>query len=1317
MKSLLPSKEQIPLFMTLAAVLTLGAGYYFVYLPNNEQQIEKWKFRTLQNIGKNVHEKILNGQALLQTYLDNDSLKKHGITRLNANLVLLRNNSNLPIDTITNLSLTKSDTIARKPRISINEEDKLILMRTAPVRYTSRPVRTDTMQISLTYDFESFIKPLLPQKVFDQYIVIGAKKVLYESFLSGLENSQDSLLLEKRHITSATIMDKTFGGEDYKLFLQPVNYENTRLIVIGLLSAEHYDDGRTKLPPQLILLLILIFTGILITFPIIKLYQLTNDDRLTTSDALSCTVVCMLMISLLFFTLLKYRSLTLHAGANDPKKVLASNISTAFLQEIKRNTAKLVELDCFMTDDSTRRVNLFNLGNKAPYDVQRVALSNENSREINRLTDSVSLDRIFWMDQTGKERYFWKSDSLRVHFPGKFDKRTYFKEVKRQQGNDIDVPGASVVYVDQVVSWVSNAFITAIAIDSKVNGIKAVAMSFYVSSLNQVKVPPGYQFAMIDRDGKVLYHSDKSKNLNENLFLEVSDPENLRKFIRTGQSQPFTSNYFGQQFDMRIEAVGQELPYYIVIMDRRSFQDARDIDVYSFTFSMQVLLLALVLMQMLILFFATARRSKVKAQAFDTSWLSPKESSHQVYLIATLFNVIVFLAAAISPSSSVIGRFFILMISVSTTPVFLNILMAEKYLAGEPDISKVKRRAARLSGIVPLLVNIMAYVKLQEAYINFLLFEFLAIVLPAVLLWVYYKKQLNRQTSKNAFAGKNFGLSFTGLVFSWMLVANGLPIIVFFTAVYNYDQHLIARYKQLELAHNTIQEYNRDKGDRQEAAKAPLSDAEDALIVDSLGSAFYRDALWVKDARVRPDTILKHADTTSADDKTTVAILKSFHIYDGDEDVHKMDLNHDHAFDFSYVFSNLMKQVNAQSDQTDTYLKLQNRPNVLHIWSANLNFTLPSLVEWRGAFIWVTFTLFLVGLFFLVYNLINRIFALKLPVTDDWETFDNELILNENATNHTFIIALPGSEKNTSLESLIEQHRVGGKELIMLDLSTIPPKNALAGADKSWNDQLEEACSNKYALILLNHFEYNFRDPYTSSVKLAAIEKILHKTTESRIIILSTIRPATLIAVMSEPEAMEVDKHSVEKWQYLMGRFRIVIHKLLYKEEWRKPAAVYDEAQQDSLTFKSQTSSYHYYFSVWQSLSREEKFLLYDLAEDGLVNATDKNTLCLLINKGVVHREDGAIRLFSQGFRSFILSGIGTAETEKIMEKVNDNRNWNKIKMPLALISLAILAFILSSQHETSTKLITSLGALAAVIPTIINFLATMGGTNLAKKA
>ncbi len=147
----------------------------------------------------------------------------------------------------------------------------------------------------------------------------------------------------------------------------------------------------------------------------------------------------------------------------------------------------------------------------------------------------------------------------------------------------------------------------------------------------------------------------------------------------------------------------------------------------------------------------------------------------------------------------------------------------------------------------------------------------------------------------------------------------------------------------------------------------------------------------------------------------------------------------------------------------------------------------------------------------------------------------------------------------------------------------------------------------------------------------------------------------------------------------------------------------------DSLVYKLQITSHYFYTYIWQSLTKEEKFLLYDLAEDGLVNPGDEYNLSMLICKGLIIRPLGTLTLFNKGFRNFILTAIGTTEVNRIKDQVKDNGNWGSLKTPLIIAILAIFVFLIASQQEAYTRIITYITALGAGVPAILKVFSLFG--------
>jgi hypothetical protein len=113
---------------------------------------------------------------------------------------------------------------------------------------------------------------------------------------------------------------------------------------------------------------------------------------------------------------------------------------------------------------------------------------------------------------------------------------------------------------------------------------------------------------------------------------------------------------------------------------------------------------------------------------------------------------------------------------------------------------------------------------------------------------------------------------------------------------------------------------------------------------------------------------------------------------------------------------------------------------------------------------------------------------------------------------------------------------------------------------------------------------------------------------------------------------------------------------MLYLKEWfrsyrefllpiEKERFEYSEAINGQIGFNDAYDDYlnksYYspiYFSVWHSLSVKERFIVYDLAEDGLMNARDSFLLMKLKRKGILsyNRNTYRMELFHRSFNLFV---------------------------------------------------------------------------------
>lgn len=1327
-------------FITLLVLIFLGAGYFYMYVPQNEKAVQEQRFRSLQNIDKNIHSKIDNSIALMHNLLVayKTSNRKSIIEYING-----YSTANFT------LSVPDSQLIKANPdsnfNIVVNNNSRLI---TLLANIPSGGKQNDSMRyrMEMKFTFEQFIKNLLPANVFDQYIVFSDGQVVYEDFSSGIGFLNDSLSGKKGGIVTSGIKSLNVSGKDYKLFFQPVSFTaDKQLVVTGLLSNKHYQQEKNQLPSQGVLLLLTVVFIAIVAYPWIKLYQMGNKDRLTVTDGIATMVVSMLLMSLLFFTLVKYNLFFKPDNSPDSKAAIARQITAAFNNEIDSVYKKIHLYDAMVASDSALLQQDIVYLDKADSITAATGNRKDSFKTIPVIAQNSSINQVYWLDKNGDEKINW-INSYKNAPHGNFSQRPYFKNIFQNNSYLLHHSADSPFYLDQVISWTSSAFTSVISIPSVVPGKSVAAMSFNMQSLRQPVLPLGYKFAIIDNKAKVLYHSDAARNLNENLLNELSDNEKLRSCIEARTSDAFGSAYFSREYTVRVQPINN-LPYFIVIFSDNSFKETRDVEIYSFTFSMMLLLFLFLVCQLFGVFLVSSHRSFFKRQLFDTSWVGPKISSVNQYNVAALANAIVIILAIVFFNfSSILTYFFILFFSVIFTSLFLNSLFAKRYKKyRQLENYGFKIITIRWLFVFIVLANLGAIRALDtNNFLVFALYELLVFFTGWILLkWGRAIIHFFYSCFNGLFFRGNYAHSFTLMALTRLLLTSGLPMLFFYVTAYNYEQNIGIRYGQLQYA-----------------SHLPATITESQLIKinnhnNVAGTYYYFDNAWIKNIAYKT---VPFARPYSKEDNFTARLLSLFRISISDKAVLEDKMNVHAAADSSFFYNPLFK--NGDNDgATVTNITTSRGDSNLSITASSLNYRLPKLYGekfYNGWLFWICLLLALVIFYFIIYNVLKKLFCLDLPDLSLWGAIDEAILSNEKVNNLLFIIGLPGSGKLSQVLQKIKDGTLGNGDtpfvynpgnpennVLIADLINIPDIGNDREKDEAWKVLTDKIASDKNKLIIVNHFEYNIRDAVTNRIKLNLLEQIMLQNT-SKVVILSTIHPvAFLDSVMDLAIADKgVPGQDLERWHVLLGHYRIVVFPLqkwdadnteeVYKTIIKETAQTHflnkmresvmgvaevlpenEKAQKgDELVFKLQVVSHYFYMYIWQSLTKEEKFLLYDLAEDNLVNSFDDYNLNMLLAKGVIIRTDGTLKLFNKGFRNFILTAIGNSEAMKIKNLIKDNGNWSRLKNPLMMVIVAILVFLLISQEEAYSKLITYVATLGAGIPAVIKLFSLFDNNN-----
>jgi hypothetical protein len=125
------------------------------------------------------------------------------------------------------------------------------------------------------------------------------------------------------------------------------------------------------------------------------------------------------------------------------------------------------------------------------------------------------------------------------------------------------------------------------------------------------------------------------------------------------------------------------------------------------------------------------------------------------------------------------------------------------------------------------------------------------------------------------------------------------------------------------------------------------------------------------------------------------------------------------------------------------------------------------------------------------------------------------------------------------------------------------------------------------------------------------------------------------------------------------------------------------------------------YDGIWEKCSKKEKYLLFDFAQDGLMNHKNTAEINELIKKGVLVVDEDYIRFFSPSFRTYLLTTKNKDEFSNLRKTFHKNSSWKAFQIPLLILLLCIAVFIFFTQEAMFKQII----ALVAGISGVVSFL------------
>ena len=380
----------------------------------------------------------------------------------------------------------------------------------------------------------------------------------------------------------------------------------------------------------------------------------------------------------------------------------------------------------------------------------------------------------------------------------------------------------------------------------------------------------------------------------------------------------------------------------------------------------------------------------------------------------------------------------------------------------------------------------------------------------------------------------------------------------------------------------------------------------------------------------------------------------------------------------------------------------------------------------------ILLSIFLVIIYRLVIYWTRKIFLLGLlpTISQDLHASLKEL------KHHTLIISASFSEGVNYLKRYYK-----GKKHLWVDLTNPSPNITVDNVT-----EIIELNGLNYIIFA----DYKPFDKEIISEKIKWIKTILaynsvHDGHRVRILIVTPYLPVHMESIDDPDEPYMVRKYletvsGFKKSYYPLGfenKHRLSddntkrkIDKKLMQEVLYLPAFELDVYQQflnkqskdalmdrNDLILYIQSSEQMLYHSLWNNCTIQEQYLIYDLAQDGLLNSKNLPDIYNLLLKGIMIHKHDRLRLFNHSFQNFVLSVISPRQALEIERASKMEGGWSNLQLPIIMIIFGMLLFLFISQQDIFNYLIGWVTAALGSIPILTRALGGLSTFKLLKPA
>jgi hypothetical protein len=580
--------RRVRLFGVFALVVAMAllAAWYFTFTSERERYLTSRNVRLLTTIATQVDSTIAAQERMFRTFLgSSDGTAWFAEARTEVPTLRFVDETRLP----AGVKPFSAAMLTPQSRISVEGRNVWLRLTFTPKNGNS----TGTRDVWLALDrlLAPIFDPLLLDRAFGTLVLAtGDGQVLHAmgersaelmltrldalgsppstTFSLSTKQAESNPSRSFRTIGATTgLLDVVISGTEYRLFSQPCclmtpvqsglgpaasTPSASSLVIVGLVNASEFRSKTREFSPVVVIVCIALIMLALAGWPFLKISLLGERQRARRRDVIAVVAFGIFGIALLTVVFVDlYASRQLNSARDRQLEQFADRLSEAVQGEL---SAAHRQLRCLAEVALRPRpkhsvlltsTEIFDESFRRKLNGPDNCLANPSYPFIETfaLIDRSGLQRVKWTPQQ------WLPEPISVAA------RAYYTEVAAGGSWHLaSCPGGC--FLESIWSWTTTRPEAVVSMPTSRNEFPVAAIATPMLSLIRPVVPDGFEFAVIDEDGLVLFHSDPQRNTYENLFQETDQNRRLRAAVAGHSAETFDLPYAGRSYRARVDRLG-----------------------------------------------------------------------------------------------------------------------------------------------------------------------------------------------------------------------------------------------------------------------------------------------------------------------------------------------------------------------------------------------------------------------------------------------------------------------------------------------------------------------------------------------------------------------------------------------------------------------------------------------------------------------------------------------------------------------------------------------------------------------------------------